>query len=78
MSALQSHRCVKGYGEAQFEINRSLFIGYAVRAATVEEAVAFIRQIREKHPDATHNCAAYIVGKLGRAEVKRGGEHGKA
>jgi uncharacterized YigZ family protein len=63
MSALQSYRCVKGYGEAQFEINRSLFIGYASRAATIEEAVAFIRQIREKHPDATHNCAAYIVGK---------------
>ncbi|HWR38294.1 MAG TPA: YigZ family protein [Patescibacteria group bacterium] len=58
-----TYRTVKGYGEARTEIEKSLFICYAARAETEAEAQAFVAQIRKKHADATHNCAAYLVGE---------------
>ena len=47
----------------EFIINKSRFIGYASPAETEEEALAFLRMIREKHKDATHNCYAYVIGR---------------
>ena len=44
-------------------INKSRFIGYAAPCETEEEALAFLKRIREKHRDATHNCYAYIIGQ---------------
>ena len=52
---------VKGYGEARFEEKKSLFIGYCDRVTTEEEANAFIKRIKEKHKDATHNCYGYVM-----------------
>ena len=52
---------VKGYGEARFEEKKSVFIGYCTRVTSEEEANAFIRQIKEKHRDATHNCYGYVM-----------------
>ena len=40
----------------------SRFIASAAPAASVEDARAFIREIREEFPDATHNVPAFIVG----------------
>ena len=54
---------VNGYGEARTEIEKSLFIAYVSRAETEADAQAFIGQIRKKHWDATHNCAAYVIGE---------------
>lgn len=47
----------------EFIINKSRFIGYGSPAQTEEEALAFLRGIREKHKDATHNCYAYVIGR---------------
>ncbi len=49
--------------EAQDEFieNRSRFIGYAKPVSTKEDAEAFIREIRAKHWDATHNVYAYVL-----------------
>ncbi len=44
-------------------INKSRFIGYGSPAQTEEEALAFLKGIREKHKDATHNCYAYVIGR---------------
>ncbi len=44
-------------------INKSRFIGYGSPAQTEEEALAFLKDIREKHKDATHNCYAYVIGR---------------
>lgn len=52
---------VKGYGEARFEEKRSVFIGYCDRVTTEEEALAFVKRIKEKHKDATHNCYGYVM-----------------
>ncbi len=46
----------------EFIVNKSRFIGYAAPCETEDEALAFLRQIREKHKDATHNCYAYVIG----------------
>lgn len=52
---------VRGYGEARFEEKKSVFIGYCEHVTDEEEANAFIKKIKEKHKDATHNCYGYIM-----------------
>ena len=50
-------------GVDEIIINKSRFLGYATPVSTEEEAQAFIREIRHKHRDASHNCYAYTIGK---------------
>jgi uncharacterized YigZ family protein len=50
-----------GYGEAEYLDKKSRFIGQVSPASTEAEAVAFVRNVREKHPDATHNVWAYSL-----------------
>lgn len=52
---------VKGYGEARFEKKKSVFIGYCEHVTSEEEANSFIKMIKEKHRDATHNCYGYVM-----------------
>ena len=52
---------VKGYGEARFEEKKSVFIGYCEHVTSEEEALAFVKKIKEKHKDATHNCYGYVM-----------------
>lgn len=40
---------------------KSRFIGYAKPVQTEAEAIEFVKKIRGKHPDATHNVYAYKV-----------------
>jgi len=47
------------------EIQRSRFLTTLAPAATVDEATAFIDEMRATHADATHNCWAYLVGPPG-------------
>lgn len=54
---------IKEDGENEIIINKSRFICSISRANTEEEANEFIKQIRKKHYNATHNCTAYIVGE---------------
>lgn len=56
---------LKGRGQDEFTEKKSRFIGYAAPAASEEEAVAFINEIRAKHRDARHNVYAYIVNQDG-------------
>lgn len=49
----------------EHEIERSRFITTLARAATLDDAKAFIARVREEFPDATHNCWAYVVGPPG-------------
>lgn len=48
---------------AEIIIQKSRFIGYASPCADEAEALDFIRQIREAHRTATHNCYAYVIGE---------------
>lgn len=50
-----------GSGEARFEEKRSVFIGYARPVRTEDEATAFVKEIKTKHSDATHNVYGYVM-----------------
>ncbi len=52
---------VRGYGEARFEEKKSVFIGYCNHVDSEEDANTFVREIKEKHKDATHNCYGYVM-----------------
>ena len=52
---------VKGYGEARFEEKKSVFISYCEHVTNEEEALSFVKKIKEKHRDATHNCYGYVM-----------------
>lgn len=45
----------------EFEEKKSLFIGRALRVDSEEQALAFIKQIKKQHADATHNVFAYSI-----------------
>ena len=57
------YKTLKQRADDQFIVNKSRFIGYAAPCQSEEEALAFLKQIREKHKVATHNCYAYIIGR---------------
>lgn len=59
--------------EHETEARRSRFICAIAPASTVEEALAFIAERRREHPDATHNCTAYVIGQ----RVQKGDDDGE-
>lgn len=61
------YQSVAAYGEDEFIIERSRFIGIARPVATEDEARAFINEIKNIHPQATHVCSAWIIGRGGLA-----------
>ena len=50
-------------GSDEIIIQKSRFLGYASPCASEEEALAFLREIREEHRNATHHCYAYLIGE---------------
>lgn len=56
---------VGGVTENTVEIKRSKFIATLSHVESGEEAEAFVRAVRKRYPDATHNCYAYIADELG-------------
>lgn len=55
------YRVPSGYGEAEIIEKKSRFIGRVWLTETEEEAIARIKETRERHWDATHNVYAYII-----------------
>ena len=56
---------VDGVTENAVEIKRSKFIATLSHVESGEDAEAFVRAVRKRYPDATHNCYAYIADELG-------------
>lgn len=52
---------IRHESSAEFEEKRSLFIGYAKPLKSEDEATEFIKQIKAKHSDATHNVFGYTM-----------------
>ena len=46
----------------EYQMSNSRFLTTVARASTVDEARAFIKQIREEMPDASHHVYAFKVG----------------
>ncbi len=58
---MTEYRTVSGYGRAEIEEKRSVFIGSADFVTSEEDAIAFVKRIREEFPDARHNVYAYLL-----------------
>ncbi|MGL4730076.1 MAG: YigZ family protein [Clostridium sp.] len=58
-----SYFTIKDEAKAEFDERKSVFIGYAKRVTTEEEAKEFVNKIKSMHKQATHNCSAYVVGE---------------
>lgn len=54
-------KTVKKESIIEFEEKKSKFIGYVKPVLSKEEAEEFIKKIKERHSDATHNCSAYRI-----------------
>ncbi len=68
------YRTLRAAGEAEFTERRSRFIGRAAPVHTEEEALAFLREIRARCWDATHNVYAYVLRENGTARFSDDGE----
>ena len=62
---MKTIRVVSGEYQIENEIKRSRFIATAKGELNQDEAEAFVKSIKKKYPDATHNCYAYIADELG-------------
>ena len=51
--------------QADFTEKKSRFIGHISPVSSEEEALFFLRSIREKHREASHNVYAYRIKKNG-------------
>ena len=58
---MDAYKIPAGDAEAEFVEKKSRFIGRIWVTETEEEALARIKDMRQKHWDATHNVYAYII-----------------
>ena len=62
---MKTIRVVSGEYMIENEIKRSRFIATAKGELDQDGAEAFVKSIKKKYPDATHNCYAYVADELG-------------
>lgn len=58
----ERYRVPVGFNRTETEVAKSRFLASVNRVSTVEEARAFIAQIRAEMPDANHHVYAFRVG----------------
>ena len=58
---MQQYKLPLRAANAEFTEKKSRFISHIKPVPTEEEALAFLRSIREKHREATHNVYAYRI-----------------
>lgn len=61
--------------EAEYVEKKSRFIATVKPAASEEEAVAFIEEMKKKYYDARHNCSAFVIGS--HAQITRSSDDGE-
>lgn len=72
---VDNYRTLSAEHTYELEIKRSRFISYLSPARTEDEARDFIARIRAMHPQATHNCTAFVLGPT--ADVRRSSDDGE-
>jgi uncharacterized YigZ family protein len=60
---LPRYLTVKEYGEHEINIQKSRFIAQIKRAESESDAQEFIKAIKKKNWNASHNCSAYLIGE---------------
>lgn len=71
---MKSYLIPAGFGEIEYVEKHSRFIGRVWHIGSEAEALAHIRDMREKHWDATHNVYAYSLREGGIARFSDDGE----
>ena len=56
------------YFECETEVKRSRFLTFIARVSSRSEAIAFQHQLKQKFPDASHHCLAYVAGAPGSSQ----------
>lgn len=64
---MNTYRAIDGEYETIVEIKKSKFIATVFGPVDADSAEAFVKRIKKKYPDATHNCYAYISDIYGQA-----------
>lgn len=54
---------VEGFGEAEYIVEKSRFIGRALPVSTAEEAMEYVDEVKREHYDARHVCYGLRVGR---------------
>lgn len=54
-------KTIKNNNESSFEIKKSVFITNIFKVTNLADVENYIKLIKEKYSDATHNCYAYII-----------------
>jgi len=71
------YRFIDGEYEIRYEIKRSVFIATAKGELDEDGAESFVKSVKKRYPDATHNCYAYVSDELGnRTRFSDDGEPG--
>ncbi len=60
---LEHYKTISHDSEAMIIEKKSKFIATVYKVESVEEADAYMTQLRKKYYDATHNCYAYQIGE---------------
>ena len=68
---------LNGAAQAEQNIKRSRFIGYAYPVSGAEQAMALLAEVRSKHHSATHVCWAYRLAPTGGEEQFRYSDDGE-
>ena len=58
---MDTYRSLLEYAESTYEDRKSIFYGFAAPVSTEEEALAFVKNIKSKYPDARHHVFAYVL-----------------
>lgn len=64
---MKSYRYVDGIFEELLEVKHSKFIATVCGELDADGAEAFVKSVKKKYPDATHNCYAYVSDVNGQA-----------
>ena len=56
-----SYITIRARGESRYEEKKSVFYGFAAPAATEEEALSLISEVKSRYPDARHHVYAYLL-----------------
>ncbi len=69
-----SFTTLAGESEVEFEEKRSIFIGHAIRTDSEAAAQEYIKSMKKRYNDATHNVFAYTVNGGALARYSDDGE----
>lgn len=72
---LEKFPTVSGSYAHEIVIQKSRFIAYVMGVSNEPEAQEFIKNIKKKHWDATHNCSAYLIGE--NDEIQKANDDGE-